>query len=76
MVLRKFQEVTLLVVKLLVFLGTTQNQVAIQEEDVPGASLNGRDPSQLHVVELKRWLRCRGATTAGRKEDLVKRLAN
>ena len=22
------------------------------------------------------WLRCRGATTAGRKEDLVKRLTN
>ena len=29
----------------------------------------------IHVVELKRWLKCRGATTAGRKEDLVKRLA-
>ena len=50
--------------------------ICLREEDVPGASLNGRDPSQLHVVELKRWLRCRGATTAGRKEDLVKRLAN
>ena len=50
--------------------------ICLREEDVPGASLNGRDPSQLHVVELKRWLSCRGATTAGRKEDLVKRLAN
>ena len=50
--------------------------ICLREEGVPGASLNGRDPSQFHVVELKRWLRCRGATTAGRKEDLVKRLAN
>ena len=32
------------------------------------------DPSQLHVVELKRWLKCRGATTAAKKQDLVKRL--
>ena len=40
-----------------------------------GATLCGRNPSQCHVVELKRWLKCRGATTAGRKEDLVKRLA-
>ena len=46
----------------------------ITAEDVPGASLNGHSPSQLHVVELKRWLKCRGATTAGEKQDLVKRL--
>ena len=48
--------------------------VCLREEDIPGASLNGRQPSQLHVVELKRWLKCRGATTAGKKADLVKRL--
>ncbi len=45
----------------------------LSEKDVPGAALNGREPSQLHVVELKRWLKCRGATTSGRKEELVKR---
>ena len=44
------------------------------EDDIPGASLNGRDPSELHVVELKRWLKCRGANQSGRKADLVKRL--
>ena len=27
--------------------------VCLREEDVPGASLNGREPGQLHVVELK-----------------------
>ena len=48
--------------------------VCLREEDIPGASLNGWQPSQLHVVELKRWLKCRGATTAGKKADLVKRL--
>ena len=31
--------------------------VCLSEEDVPGASLNGRELSQLHVVELKRWLK-------------------
>ena len=62
--------------------GSTQNYsevdttslVSLREEYIPGASLNSRHPSQLHVVVLKRWLKCRDATTAGRKEDLVKRL--
>ena len=44
----------------------------LHEEDVPGASVNGRKPSQLHAVELKRWLKCRAATTVGNKQDLVK----
>jgi len=48
----------------------------LREVYLPGPYLNGRDPSQLHVVELKRWLKFQGATTAGRKEDLVKKLAN
>ena len=46
---------------------------SLREEDIPGASLNGRKLSDLHVVELKRRLKCRGATTSGRKQDLVKR---
>ena len=50
----------------------TTSLVSLREEDIPGASLNGRHPSQLHVVELKLLFKCRGATTAGRKEDLVK----
>ncbi len=52
---------------------TGKSLYKLTEMDVPGASLNGREPSQLHVVELKRWLKCRGATTSGRKEELVKR---
>ncbi len=43
------------------------------ENDIPGASLNGRDPSLLKVPELKRWLLCRGASVRGKKADLVLR---
>ena len=43
------------------------------ESDVPGASLKGRQPGDLSVGELKRWLSCRGASRGGRKADLVKR---
>ena len=47
---------------------------SLKEEDIPGASLNGRDPGCLKVQELKRWLQCRGASVRGKKADLVKRL--
>ena len=43
------------------------------ENDIPGASLNGRDPSQLKVLELKRWLQCRAGSTRGLKADLIAR---
>ena len=45
----------------------------LTEEEVPGASLNHRDPSTLKVPELQRWLQCRNATTRGKKADLVLR---
>ena len=45
--------------------------VCLHEEDVP-ASLNGREPRQLHVVELKPWLESRVATTVRKKQDFVK----
>ena len=41
------------------------------EDDIPGASLDGRDLLELHVVELKRWLKCRGANQSGCKADLI-----
>ena len=34
----------------------------LMEADIPGASLGNRDPQTLKVVELKFWLRSRGAT--------------
>ena len=43
------------------------------ESDIPGASLKGRQPSDLTILELKRWLSCRGGTICGMKAGLVKR---
>ena len=47
--------------------------MALQEKDIPGASLRGRDPSELKIPELKRWLACRGTPLKGKKADLVAR---
>ena len=45
----------------------------IDEKDIPGASLRGRDPNSLKTPELKRWLICRNASTKGKKAELVLR---
>ena len=45
------------------------------ESDIPGASLKGRQPNDLTVPELKRWLSFRAGTVRGTKADLVKRQA-
>jgi len=50
--------------------------VMLNESDVPGASLNGKKPSQLTVSQLKRWLACCGAPVNGRKPELIQRLAS
>ena len=42
-------------------------------EDIPGASLKGRQPNDLTVPELKRWLSFRAGTVRGTKADFVKR---
>ena len=47
----------------------------LTESDIPGASLNGKKPNELNVVQLKRWLSCRGAPTGGKKPQLIERLA-
>ena len=39
----------------------------LTENDIPGASLNGRNPSSLKNEELKFWLRCRGDSLKGLK---------
>ena len=43
------------------------------EDDVPGASLTGKSVDLLTIVELKRWLACRGARRSGKKPELQKR---
>ena len=45
----------------------------LTEKDIPGASFNGEDPSELNVIQLKRWLICRDAPTTGKKPELIQR---
>ena len=47
----------------------------LTEDDIPGASLCGRNPEQLKNEELRFWLRCRGDVGKGlkTKAELVKR---
>ena len=47
----------------------------LTESDIPGASLNGKKPNELNVVQLRRWLSCRGAPIGGKKPQLIERLA-
>ena len=44
---------------------------AIDENDILGASLHGRDPNSLKIPELKQWLICRNASTKGKKAELA-----
>lgn len=37
----------------------------LTEDDIPGSSLNGRDPNRLKNSELKFWLKCRGDSCKG-----------
>ena len=43
------------------------------EDDIPGSSLNGKNPKQLNIQQLKRWLACRGAPVSGKKPELIER---
>ena len=45
----------------------------MHEDEVPGASLRGRDVGSLKITELKRWLQCRRTSTKGLNADLVAR---
>ena len=46
----------------------------LTESDIPGALLPHEAPELCNVVQLKRWLTCRGASSTGRKVELVSRL--
>ena len=50
-------------------------RVILTEDDIPGVSLAGRNPSSLKNEELKFWLRCRGDSLKElkTKAQLVKR---
>ena len=47
--------------------------VVLTENDVPGSALNGKQPHELNVLQLKRWLACRGAPVTGNKPELIER---
>jgi len=51
----------------------TSDFEVLTEDDVPGASLDGKQPQQLNITQLKRWLACRGAPTSGKKPQLIQR---
>ena len=46
----------------------------LTENDIPDASLDSKDPSELNITQLKRWLACRGAPVNGKNPELIKRL--
>ena len=47
--------------------------VFLTEIDIPGAKLPRDSVEKCSVVQLKRWLLCRGAKTTGIKKALVSR---
>ena len=53
------------------------DSVILKEDDIPGASLAGRNPPSLKNEELRFWLRCHGDSLKGLKTKvlLVKRCA-
>ena len=42
-----------------------KKKIVLSEEDVPGASFKNKDPQVFHNEQLKRWLKCRGASVGG-----------
>lgn len=51
------------------------SNISLNEDDIPGASLKGRNASELKNNELKFWLKCRDDSGKGlqKKVELVKR---
>ena len=39
--------------------------------DAPRSSLNGKDPAELNIVQLKQWLACCGAPIIRKKPQLI-----
>ena len=49
------------------------NIITLTEDDVPGSKLQ-RSPEESSVMELQRWLECRGEKEKGLKADLTTRV--
>ena len=50
-----------------------EDLLLLEESNILRASLNGKQPFQVNVTELKRWLSCRGAPLTGNKPELIER---
>uniref|UniRef100_A0A8W8MG68 SAP domain-containing protein n=1 Tax=Magallana gigas TaxID=29159 RepID=A0A8W8MG68_MAGGI len=48
----------------------------LTEEDVPGAKFIHPSIEEHTNLQLKRWLKCRGLTTSGKRKDLIERCEN
>ena len=55
-------------------ISVSSSSIRLTEEDINGASLQGRNAKDLSISELKRWLSCRkGAKLSGNKRSLAER---
>ena len=49
------------------------SQIVLTGNNVPGAYSNGKKPEELKNEELKRWLKCRGASVSSTRMRLLQR---
>ncbi|XP_077862466.1 uncharacterized protein LOC144344312, partial [Saccoglossus kowalevskii] len=52
------------------------NEMSLTEDDVPGAIFLYSLVEKHSVEQLKRWLKCRGLKTSGKKSILIQRCQN
>ena len=50
-----------------------KKRINLAENDVPGASFKNKEPELFHNDQLRRWLKCRGASTSGNRSQLLQR---
>ena len=48
-------------------------KINLSSDDVPGAYINIDDFESSSIVQLKRWVECRGLKATGNKPDLLQR---
>ena len=54
-------------------MNSSNDDIILHKDEVPGASLRGRDFGSLKIPESKLWLQYRRVSTKGLKADLVVR---
>ena len=52
-----------------------KEKIVLTEDDVQWAAFKNKDPQIFHNEQLKRWLKCRGASVAGSRRELLARFA-